>query len=592
MIIGVLVVGFVSGLLTAQDLKPEGIPSTVAAAKTPGDPPIAAADGGFFKARLGGITRDPHGLPLAAVKVTLRSSDGISDATVSGEDGAFALDGLKPGHYQVTAEKDGFTSPPAAPVELASAQNFSLDLTLGVQSANTLSGNFFQRLAKAYWYDWHPGPDSGDDPKYRGYPMQVSNPPFPFTVWPMGGTVWIGYPNATSYPLTAALQTGSHGDWWKKANIQIYGWTDVGMNISTSTARPYGNLPAAYAEVPNTIQLDQQTLYIERVPDTIQTDHFDWGFRLTNIYGLDYRYTTAMGYFSQQLLDNPKADGSVGNKMGYDPVMAYVDLYFPKIGQGTDVRVGRYVSLPDIEAQLAPNNYTYTHSLTYTYDCYTQTGVNATTKWSNHWTTQVGLSAGCEAAPWAPDAKLTGNFCVAYTWSEGGDNIYVCANSLNDSKYNYNNLAAYYFTWYHNFRETKWHMGWETWYQYMKDTPNVNNPAAAKLLITNSSGAVCNNPTELTCFAPEYASVYYLARQLDKRNAIIGRTEFFDDLKGQRTGYKTRYSESTISWNHWVGTTVVFRPELRYEHAFDYPAYDGGLKKSQLMFASDMIFFF
>jgi hypothetical protein len=272
--------------------------------------------------------------------------------------------------------------------------------------------------------------------------------------------------------------------------------------------------------------------------------------------------------------------------------MAYVDLYFPKIGQGTDVRIGRYVSLPDIEAQLAPNNYTYTHSLTYTYDCYTQTGVNATTKWSNHWTTQVGLSAGCEAAPWAPDAKLTGNFCAGYTWSEGGDNIYVCANSLNDSKYNYNNLAAYYLTWYHNFRETKWHMGLETWYQYMKDTPNVNNPAAAKLLITNSNGAVCNNPTELTCFAPEYASVYYLARQLDKHNAIIGRTEFFDDLKGQRTGYKTRYSESTISWNHWVGTTVVFRPELRYEHAFDYPAYDGGLKKSQLMFASDMIFFF
>jgi hypothetical protein len=27
-----------------------------------------------------------------------------------------------------------------------------------------------------------------------------------------------------------------------------------------------------------------------------------------------------------------------------------------------DIRVGRYISLPDIEAQLAPNNYTYSHS--------------------------------------------------------------------------------------------------------------------------------------------------------------------------------------------------------------------------------------
>jgi len=43
------------------------------------------------------------------------------------------------------------------------------------------------------------------------------------------------------------------------------------------------------------------------------------------------------------------------------------------------VRIGRYISLPDIEAQLAPNNYTYSHSLLYTFDCYTQTGVTATT---------------------------------------------------------------------------------------------------------------------------------------------------------------------------------------------------------------------
>jgi hypothetical protein len=133
---------------------------------------------------------------------------------------------------------------------------------------------------------------------------------------------------------------------------------DLGMNLSTSTARPYGNLPAAYAEVPNTFQLDQATLYIERTPDTIQTDHFDRGFRFTNLYGVDYRFTTADGYFSQQLLNNAKKDGSIGNRYGYDPVMMYVDLYYPHVAEGLDVRIGRYISLPDIEAQLAPNNYT------------------------------------------------------------------------------------------------------------------------------------------------------------------------------------------------------------------------------------------
>jgi hypothetical protein len=47
-----------------------------------------------------------------------------------------------------------------------------------------------------------------------------------------------------------------------------------------------------------------------------------------------------------------------------------------------------------------------------------------------------------------------------------------------------------------------------------------------------------------------------------------------------------------ISWNHWIGSTIVFRPELRYDHAYDAPAYNNGTKKSQLMFAGDVILFY
>jgi hypothetical protein len=450
---------------------------------------------------------------------------------------------------------------------------------------------FWKRLAKAYAEDWHPTTVIPDAP-FRGYPAPVSNPPYPFNVWPIGGTVWIGYPNATSYPLATALQTGPHGDWWKKANIQIYGWVDVGMDISSSHNGPYANAPAAYAQISDSFLLNQATLYFERTPDTLQTDHFDWGFRLTNLYGFDYRFTTAEGYFSQQLLNNPKANGTIGNKYGYDPVMAYVDLYYPHVGEGLDVRIGRYISLPDIEAQLAPNNYTYTHSLTYTYDCYTQTGINGTVKVNDHWTIQAGLSGGCEAAPWAPDAVLTGNACVAYNWSQQRDNVYFCANSINNGKYNYNNLAAYYLTWYHKFGKSPWHLAWETWYQYESDTPNVLNPAAASLLLTNANGAVCNTVVQLTCFAPDWSTLTYVNRQISKKDFISFRDEFFDDLRGQRTGFRSGYVEDGISWNHWIGSTIVFRPEIRYEHAFNAPAYDSGTKKTQVMFAADMIWFF
>ena len=107
-------------------------------------------------------------------------------------------------------------------------------------------------------------------------------------------------------------------------------------------------------------------IYIERLADTMQNDHFDWGFRLSGLYGVDYRYTTAYSLFSYQLLNH-------NNVYGFDFPMLYVDLYFPVL-QGLDVRIGRFISIPDIEAQLAPNNYTYVHSLTYTFDNYTNTG--------------------------------------------------------------------------------------------------------------------------------------------------------------------------------------------------------------------------
>ncbi|HXP87371.1 MAG TPA: outer membrane beta-barrel protein [Bryobacteraceae bacterium] len=451
---------------------------------------------------------------------------------------------------------------------------------------------FWKRLAKAYYDDWRPVANS-EESKFRGYPPVESNPPYPFSVWPIGGTVWIGYNNSTAYPLTTALQTGPHGDWWKKANIQIYGWADAGLNFSSSTEAvggKYANSPAAYNQIPNSIQLDQFATYIERTPDTVQKDHFDWGFRFTSLYGGDYRFTTSKGIFSQQLLTT-QPDGTLGKQYGWDPVMAYIDLYFPKVADGMILRVGRYVSLPDIEAQLAPNNYTYTHSLTYTYDCYTQQGVNATIKLNNHWTWQGGISPGCDTAPWKTDAKLTFNTCLQYMWREGMDDIYACSNSMNDSKYAYNNLAAYYLTWYHKIN-AKWHTDFESWYQYMRKTPNIYNPVGRTQVETNSNGAWCNQAYEVTCFAPEWAFLNYTNRQLGPRDFISARNEFFDDLRGQRTGYKGRYVETGISWNHWIGSTIVLRPELRWEHNFDNPAYDGGNRHSQFMFAADVIWFF
>ena len=124
--------------------------------------------------------------------------------------------------------------------------------------------------------------------------------------------------------------------------------------------RPGGNAPAGYDYTPNTVQLDQAVIYVERLPDTVQNDHIDWGFRFATMYGVDYRYTTAYGLFSEQLLNNKQ-------RLRHRLPDVRLTTFISRVMLGLDIRIGRFISIPDIEAQLAPNNYTYVHSLTYTF---------------------------------------------------------------------------------------------------------------------------------------------------------------------------------------------------------------------------------
>ena len=457
-------------------------------------------------------------------------------------------------------------------------------------------GNFFQRLGAAYKTDWTPAltpPSTTTQPTVpstempavpeptapvrRGFPAPLESPPFPGSDYSVGGTPVIGAPDTQTYILMQAIDEN-------KSRTKIYGWLNGGFDVSTSNKGDGANSPAAYYYNPNRIIPDQEVLYIERLPNTVQTDHVDWGFRIAQLWGQDYRYTTSKGVFSQQLLAR-------NHEYGYDPVMYYVDIYVPHVAKGMNIRMGRYISLPDIEAQLAPNNYTYSHSLLYTIDPYTQTGIVASVKLSDHWLIQAGFSDGNDVAIWTKDIKPTGTFCADYTWKKGGDALYTCANSFNDGKYAYNNVQSYYETWYHKIN-AKWHTDTETWYMYERDVPNiagnVANPVPTEL---GANGAHCA-VGEQRCFAPEVAVVNYLEHEFDTHKYLSIRNEFVDDIKGQRTGYATKYSEHLLSYGYWIGSTVLFRPELRLEHSYNVNAFDNGTKSTQFIAAGDLTYHF
>jgi hypothetical protein len=549
---------------------------------------------------LHGTVVQDGGAPQKPAEVEVRSETGSFQQTVITDSrGSFTLAGLQPGRYdlsaaggatasvEVTAGADALARLESPEPQQAGASPVPPSTPAPAPFFKSTDG-FFTRWGKAYVADWSgTTPTDPNAPKRRGTPPPISSPPFPAGDYPIGGTQVIGAPDTQTYPLQEAIDKSPT----KLSAIKWYGWIAIGGNGSTNNRGNASkgiaaNAPSAYDEFPNTVVLDQLALYTEKLADTTQTDHFDWGFRLTNLYGQDYRYTTSHGLLSQQLL--------VKNaQYGYDPVMFYVDLYFPKLGQGSDLRIGRYISLPDIEAQLAPNNYTYSHSILYTYDCYTQLGANLTTKINDNWTVQVGISPGCDTMPWTTDAQVTGNACLVYTWNNGGDVSNACANTINNGKYAYNNLAAYYETWYHKINE-HWHTDTEFWYQYMRDTPNMywyntgvpNGPLSMFLSptpwpehtsagATLNFGAVCQNPTlpasqqSARCLANEWAVTNYVEHDFWNHQASLNiRNEVVDDLKGQRTGTPAVYEEHMVGFDFWAGSTVTFRPEVSYVHSF------------------------
>jgi hypothetical protein len=400
----------------------------------------------------------------------------------------------------------------------------------------------------------------------------------PFTEWPYGGTTNLGVtrPSSVDSPLMAALGNTQFGQTLNDNHIQIYGWIDPGGNLSTSTVRG-GNAPAAYSYNPNQVQLDQAVVYIERLPDTVQKDHIDWGFRVAPIYGENYRYTTAYGLFSGQFLNQ-----NLNN--GFDIPMAYGELFIPQVMDGLMIRFGRYISIPDIEAQLAPNNYMYSHSMTYTYDNYTNTGFEFTLAATKNWIFQLGITAGTESLPWHLGVKIANPFPnplfpgttmpkdpgavpsvtggVRWTSNDGNDDVNIVANAINGGQWGYNNLQWYGLTYYHKFND-RWHISFETYNEHQNNVPNLNNATALNIIASGGTpfspqympfnapgGAFCKSAAVLSCTASFQTFLTYVNYKVTPLDNISYRAEFVDDMQGQRTGTKTRYIETGIGWQH------------------------------------------
>jgi hypothetical protein len=261
--------------------------------------------------------------------------------------------------------------------------------------------------------------------------------------------------------------------------------------------------------------------------------------------------------------------------------MIYFDIYIPWIFKGMNVRIGRIISEPDIEAQLAPNNLMSSHSLVYGFDNYTQTGIFTTTKINDQWTIQAGISNGTDVALWQDDPgnQPTGTVMVQWTAPNQKDSIYAGDNAFNNGEFGYNNLQQIVGTWTHKFND-KIYTATEGLYMYMNDAKT--HPTSA---VPFQSGSFPVKPG----YAPEWGILNYTMFRIAPSAFFTVRNEFYNDIVGSRTGHATKYSEHSIGITWWPDKIITLRPELRFDHSYDTAAFDNGTRRNQLTASMDFI---
>jgi len=415
---------------------------------------------------------------------------------------------------------------------------------------------------------------------WKAMPSPFQSTPFPMSDWCGGPVIGEASGESSDY-LMKAIQKISKKTFtnWNKSGIKIYGWVDGSMNVSSSKKT---NSPMSYDLVPNRPELEQFIFRIERNPNIEQTKHIDWGFLFDNIYGIDYRYTIAKGYVSDQLLKH-------NNLYGYDPAQVYGLIYVPKVAQGMLIKVGRFISPADIEAQWAPDNYLFSHSLMFSVDPYTFTGINTTIKLKPQVQIELGIHAGNDMSPLCNSAQPNGLAMIRWVSKNNLESVYGGINSIGSGQYKngHDDLQMLVIVWGHKFNE-RVHMMTESYYLWQ------HNAALGGTAIYGSPqyGQGGGMGSIIPGLSQTIALVNYFQILCSPKDYISIRNEALDDMNGSRTSYATIYTSHTIGWSHHFSDLVITRPEVRYEHAWNnnnVTPYDMGTKKFQYTVAMDLI---
>jgi hypothetical protein len=309
------------------------------------------------------------------------------------------------------------------------------------------------------------------------------------------------------------------------------------MSFTGSTARD-AQLPMGFNFKANQLLLQSNWVRIDRAVDqTSSTPTF--GFRLDTILpGSDYRFTIARGLFDGQLT----ANNGFPSLYGIDPVQMYAEAYFPEIGRGLDVKLGRCFCQYGAESIDTTQNGLASHSYSFIYDPFTHTGLLTTLKLTDAWSVQNGLMLGPDVF-FDPADRPTYVGSIKWAPPSGRDSILFSV-IIGPGRFEQNR--------------------------------QFNNPEIFDLVYTHKCSdrltytldALYGVQTDVTDIgtANWFAVDQYLTYNLAPRLTGNCRLEFFDDPQGQRTGFVGLYSALTVGITFKPIKWLSLRPEVRGDY--------------------------
>ena len=277
--------------------------------------------------------------------------------------------------------------------------------------------------------------------------------------------------------------------------------------------------------------LNQAWLYAERQAVT-ENGGFDWGYRVDFMFGADGPDTVAFGDESWDF------SWATGGEYGF----AWPQMYLTLAYNDLLVNLGRFYTVIGYESVMAPQNFFYSHTYTFSYnEPFTHTGLLAQYDWTNYLTLFGGYTLGWDAgfenrndgSAFLGGVRLdvTDNLFVTYATSAGdpGDS------PLGESDVYMHSLLLNAML-----------------------TPNINYVLQWDYQDRTPFGEEKTN---------SYAVNQYLFKRFSDRLSVGARFEWFRDDDGARIGNGPGdYFDLTLGFNlRAFSDNFVMRPEIRYD---------------------------